>query len=188
MEETASGNNCYADVLHQVPRELQVVQPGDAADVGHDVIGAARDGAAQADLLQAVEQGVPAMLIGRSEIPVVLGRQAESGCARFLQRGGCAHRQKVVDLPDPRGERGGGDRIAHAPTCHAIGLAQAVDRDGSIAHPVQGCHGAVAEPVIEYVLVDLVGYGDHVPPMAELRDTLAVPPSRIPCPWDCWGC
>ena len=45
--ETRSRNRCHADLFHQIFHELEVVREPECADVGHDVISAAREKATE---------------------------------------------------------------------------------------------------------------------------------------------
>src|SRR3990172_3596180 len=64
----------------------------------------------------------------------------------------------------------GGNDGADAPAGYAVGLGKAVDGDGALAHPREAGNGDVTAAVVQDVLIDFVGDGEHVVAAAEGRD------------------
>jgi hypothetical protein len=102
-----SGHGGHADVLDEVADERHVVGPAEPGDVGHHVVGAGRDGAAQPGALEHRDHPVAPRLVVGGELGEVGVGQIERERRRLLQRRRRADRQKVVHLADPGGDAGG---------------------------------------------------------------------------------
>ena len=87
----------------------------------------------------------------------------------MLERGGVAEGQPLLGCPDGLGQRRGGADPADLPAGHGEGLGRRRDRDGAVAHPGQAGQRSMP-PLVDEVLVGLVGDGDQVVVDAHARD------------------
>src|SRR5262249_43539080 len=113
--EAAAGNDRHADVLHQIPREFQIILKPDICYVCHNVIRAVGLETSETGLFQYAQQVIPPPLIVALKLLVIAKRQAQSVDSGFLQRGRRADGEKVMNLTDAVDQIGGGDRVTHTP-------------------------------------------------------------------------
>src|SRR5262245_47089856 len=82
------------------------------------------------------------------------------------------HRDEVVSAPDADRQLRRRHRVANAPAGDRVRLGDAGDRDRALGHARQRGDGRVAEPVVDDVLVDLVGDRQEIVLQAEIGNGL----------------
>ena len=119
---------------------------------------------------QRLHEEVPAFEIVAGQLVVVVGFHGQSRDSRLLQRRRGTDRQEVVHLPDGPGEVPRCNGVADAPSGHAEGLGEGADGHGPLSHARKQGDGLVDVPVVQDVLVDLVGEDVEVVADRQLGD------------------
>ncbi len=148
--------------------ESDVVFGIKSGDIAHDVIGAFRDMAFEADLLQDADEVVTLRLIGGAEAGEVGIGHVECGDAGMLEGRGCANGEEIMHFADGVAEFWRSDHPADTPTGNRESFAKAVDGDGAVAQGAETDGGDVLFAVEDDVLVDLVANDEAIEFFAEI--------------------
>ena len=100
-EEAGPGHRAHAHLPGQVLAELQVALVAVFADVQQHVVGALRVVVDDVQVVQTLQKQLFFVGILGQKLRVVVVPKLQTGDDRFLQGGGAAYRQKVVDLLGP---------------------------------------------------------------------------------------
>ena len=179
LKKLLPGTDRHADLLHQIPRELDIGVEAEVRDVGHHVVGALRLLELEAVALEDVAHHLRAA--GRSRPPSRCSSSPASTSAATpasCSGAGAPTVRKSCILRIGPGQIGRRNRPAHPPSRDAERLRQAVDGDGAIGHAVDRRDRHVLVAVVDDVLVDLVGDRQHVPLLAEPGDELQLVPGE----------